>query len=62
LPQAKRLAGFINLLNENHRRLYPETPPPAAKLGFQLDLFEVREAGEFPGAIAAAKARDAEAL
>jgi ABC-type uncharacterized transport system substrate-binding protein len=36
--------------------------PAAAKLGFQLDLFEVREAGETPGAIAAAKARDAEAL
>ena len=46
-----------------HRRLYPkETPPAAAKLGFQLDLFEVREAGEMPGAIAAAKARGAEAL
>jgi putative ABC transport system substrate-binding protein len=62
LPQAKRLAIVINPLNPNHRRLYPETPPPAAKLGFQLDLVEVREAGEFPGAVAAAKARGAEAL
>jgi putative ABC transport system substrate-binding protein len=63
LPQAKRLAVFINPSNEIHRRLYPlETVPAAAKLGFQLDLIEVREAGELPGAIAAAKARGAEAL
>ena len=63
LPQAKRLAVFINPSNESHRLLYPrETPPAAAKLGFQLDLFEVREAGEIPGAIAAAKARGAEAM
>jgi putative tryptophan/tyrosine transport system substrate-binding protein len=63
LPQAKRVAVFINPSNEIHRRLYPsEAPPAAAKLGFQLDLFEVREAGEMPGAIAAAKARGAEAL
>ena len=62
LPQAKRLAVFINPSNEIHRRLYPETPPAAAKLGFQLDVIEVREAGEVPGAIAAAKARGAEAL
>jgi putative ABC transport system substrate-binding protein len=63
LPQAKRLAVFINPSNEIHRLLYPrETPPAAAKLGFQLDLFELREAGEIPGAIAAAKARGAEAI
>ena len=63
LPQAKRLAVFINPSNESHRLLYPrETPPAAAKLGFQLDLFEVREAGEIAGAIAAAKARGAEAM
>src|SRR5882724_6188580 len=63
LPDAKRVAVFINPSNEIHRRLYPsEAPPAAAKLGFQLDLFEVREAGEMPGAIAAAKARGAEAL
>jgi len=63
LPQAKRVAVFINPSNDIHRRLYPsEAPPAAAKLGFQLDLFEVREAGEMPGAIAAAKARGAEAL
>jgi hypothetical protein len=55
-------AVFINSSNEMHRRLYPEIPPAAATLGFQLDLFEVREAGELPGAIAAAKARGAEAL
>jgi putative ABC transport system substrate-binding protein len=62
LPQAKRLAVFINPSNEIHRLVLPEIPPAAAKLGFQLDLFEVREAGELPGAIAAAKARGAEAL
>jgi putative tryptophan/tyrosine transport system substrate-binding protein len=62
LPQAKRIAVVINPLNPNHRKLYPETPPAAAKLGFQIDLFEVREAGGFPDAVAAAKARGAEAL
>ena len=62
LPQAKRVAVFINPSNEIHRLVLPEIPPAAAKLGFQFDLFEVREAGEMPGAIAAAKARGAEAL
>jgi putative ABC transport system substrate-binding protein len=63
LPQAKRLAAFINPRNEIHRRLFPkEAPPAAATLGFQLDVFEVREGGEIPAAIAAAKARGAEAL
>jgi putative ABC transport system substrate-binding protein len=62
LPQAKRVAVFINPSNESHRLVFPETPAAATKLGFQLDVFEVREAGEMAGAIAAAKARDAEAL
>jgi putative ABC transport system substrate-binding protein len=63
LPQAKRVAAFINPLNEIHRLHFPkDVPPAAAKLGFQLDVFEVREAGEMPGAIAAAKARGAEGL
>jgi putative ABC transport system substrate-binding protein len=62
LPQAKRVAVFINPSIEMHRRLFPETAAGAAKLGFQLDVIEVREAGEMPGAIAAAKARGAEAL
>jgi putative ABC transport system substrate-binding protein len=62
LPQAKRVAVFINPSSEIHRLLRPEIPPAAAKLGFQFDVFEVREAGEMPGAIAAAKARGAEAL
>ena len=63
LPQAKRVAAFINPSNEIHRLLFPrEAPPAAAKLGFQLDVIEVREAGEMPGAVAAAKARGAEAL
>jgi putative ABC transport system substrate-binding protein len=57
LPQAKRVAFFINPSNEMHRLLLPDIPPAAAKLGFQFDLFEVRAAGEMPGAIAAAKAR-----
>jgi putative tryptophan/tyrosine transport system substrate-binding protein len=34
LPQAKRLAVFINPSNEIHRLLFPETPAAAAKLGF----------------------------
>ena len=63
LPQAKRVAALINPSNEIHRLLFPrEAPPAAAKLGFQLDVIEVREAGEIPGAIATAKARGAEAL
>jgi putative ABC transport system substrate-binding protein len=63
VPQAKRLAVFINPSNETHRLLYPkEAPPAAAKLGFQLDLFELRSIEEVPGAIAAAKARGADAL
>ena len=62
LPQAKRVAAIINPSSEMHRRLYPDAPPTAAKLGLQLDAIEVREAGEMPGAIAAAKARGADAL
>jgi putative ABC transport system substrate-binding protein len=63
LPQAKRVAIFINPSNEIHRLLYPrEAPPAAAKLGFQLDLFELHDAQEMPGAVANAKARGAEAL
>jgi putative ABC transport system substrate-binding protein len=62
LPQAKRVAVFINPSNEIHRLVFPETPAAAAKLGFQIDLFEVREAGEMAGAIAVAKARGAEVL
>jgi len=46
LPQAKRLAVFINPSNEMHRRLFAETAAATAKLGFQFDLFEVREAGQ----------------
>ena len=36
--------------------------PAAATLGFQLDVIDVRETGEIPGAIATAKARGADAL
>jgi putative ABC transport system substrate-binding protein len=63
LPQARRVAAFINPSNETHRLQFPrESLPAAAKLGFQLDVFEVREVGEIPGAIATAKAGGAEAL
>ena len=62
LPQAKRLAFFINPSNEIHRLGLKDTLSAAATLGFQLDIIEVREAGEIPGAIATAKARGAEAL
>jgi putative tryptophan/tyrosine transport system substrate-binding protein len=63
LPQAKRVAAFINPSNEVHRLQFPrDSLPAAATLGFQLDVIEVREAEEIPGAIATAKAGGAEAL
>jgi putative ABC transport system substrate-binding protein len=62
LPQVKRVAIIINPSNATHRRLYPETTVPAAKLGFEIDLHEVRESEGVPAAVAAAKARGAEAL
>jgi putative ABC transport system substrate-binding protein len=63
LPQAKRVAAFINPSNEIHRLLYPQEGPPAAtKLGLELDLFELRDPEELPGAIARAKAGGADAL
>jgi putative tryptophan/tyrosine transport system substrate-binding protein len=61
MPQAKRVAVFINPSNEVN--LFPrEAPPAAAKLGFQLDVIEVPEAGEIPGASTTAKAGGAEVL
>ena len=63
LPEAKRVAVFINPANEIHRLLYPkEYPPAAAKLGLQLNLFQVRDPAELPAAVATAKAGGAEAL
>ncbi|MBR1267772.1 ABC transporter substrate-binding protein [Bradyrhizobium sp. AUGA SZCCT0222] len=63
LPRAKRVAVFINPSNEAHRLMYPrEAPPAAAKLGFQLDLFELHDAREIPGAVATAKDQGADAL
>jgi putative tryptophan/tyrosine transport system substrate-binding protein len=63
LPQAKRVAALINPSNEVLRLAFQrEAPPAAAKLGFQLDLIEVRDAAETPDAIATAKARGADAL
>jgi putative ABC transport system substrate-binding protein len=63
LPEAKRVAAFVNPSNEVLRLLFPrEAPAAAIKLGFQLDVINVREAGEIPGAIATAKAQGAEAL
>ena len=63
LPEAKRVAVFINPANEIHRLLYPkEYPPAAAKLGLQLDLFQLRDPAELPAAVATAKAGGAEAL
>ena len=51
------------LLTRSVRLLFPkEAPSAAVKLGFQLDVIDVREAGEIPGAIATAKAQGAEAL
>lgn len=63
LPQAKRVAAFLNPSSDTLRLLFPrEAPPAAAKLSFQLDVINVKEAGEIPGAVAAAKAGGAEAL
>jgi len=62
LPQAKRLAAFINPSNEIHRGGIRDALSAAATLGFQLDVIEVRKAEEVPGAIATAKAGGAEAL
>ncbi len=62
LPQAKRVTAFLNPSNEVQRLLFPEALPAAAKLGIQLDVINVREADEIPGAVAAAKAAGAEAL
>jgi putative ABC transport system substrate-binding protein len=63
LPQAKRVAAFLNPSNEYLRLLFPREAPFAAdKLGFQLDVINVKETGEIPSAVAAAKAGGAEAL
>ena len=63
LPQAKRVAVLVNPSNEDYQLLFPrDARPAAATLGFQLDVIEVRVAGEIPGAIATAKAGGAEAL
>jgi putative ABC transport system substrate-binding protein len=63
LPQAKRVAAFLNPSNETLRLLFPREAPSAAdKLGFQLDVINVKETGEIPSAVAAAKAGGAEAL
>ena len=63
LPQAKRVAAFLNPSSETLRLLFPrEAPPAATKLGFHLEAINVQEAGEIPAAVAAAKAGGAEAL
>jgi putative ABC transport system substrate-binding protein len=63
LPQAKHVTAFINSENEAHRLLYVGKAPSAAdKLGLQLDTVDLHDPEELPGAVAAAKARGAEAL
>ena len=63
LPQAKRLAAFINSENETHQLLFmKEAPSAAVKLGFQLDTSDLHDPEELPGAVAAAKARGADVL
>jgi putative ABC transport system substrate-binding protein len=62
-PQAKRVAAFVNPSDGDQRLLFSrEAPPAAAKLGFQLDVVEVSQPEQLPGAIAAVKARGAEVL
>jgi putative tryptophan/tyrosine transport system substrate-binding protein len=63
MPEAKRVAAFLNPSSETLRLLFPrEAPPAAAKLGFQLDAINVRDPKELPEAIARAKAAGGEAL
>jgi putative tryptophan/tyrosine transport system substrate-binding protein len=63
LPKAKRVVALINPSNDVHRLLFPtDAQPEATKLGFQLEVIEVREAEEISGAIATARAGGAEAL
>ena len=63
LPRAKRVAALVNPLNESVKLLYmKEAPPAAAKLDFQLDTIELHHHEELSGAVAAAKARGADAL
>ena len=63
LPQAKRLAAFINSTNETHRLVFMKDAPSAAvKLGFQLDISDLHAPEELPGAVAAAKGRGADVL
>ena len=63
LPQARRVTAIINSENESHRLTYVGQAPAAAdKLGLQLDTVDLHNPEELPGAVAAAKARGAEAL
>ena len=63
LPQAKRLAAFINPSNEIHRLLFPRDALPAPpRSAFSSTLSRCAKPEEIPGAIATAKARGAEAL
>jgi putative ABC transport system substrate-binding protein len=63
LPQAKRLAAFINSTNEMHRLTFmKEAPSAAVKLGFQLHTSDLHDPEELPGAVAAAKAQGADVL
>ena len=57
------MTALTNPSSETARRaLSTEAIPAAATLGFQLDVIDVRETGEIPGAIATAKAGGADAL
>src|SRR5215475_12483210 len=52
LPRVKRVAAFLNPSSETLRLLFPrEAPPAAAKLGFQLEIINVKDAGEIPAAV-----------
>jgi len=67
LPQAKRLTVFINSTNEMHRLLALKEVPSAAasaavKLGFQLDISDLHDPEELPGAVAAAKTQGVDVL
>jgi putative ABC transport system substrate-binding protein len=63
MPRARRVAAFLNPSSETLRLLFPrEAPAAAAKLGFELDVINVKDQAEIPGAVAGAKAAGDEAL
>jgi putative tryptophan/tyrosine transport system substrate-binding protein len=62
LPQAQRVAMLANPASADHRLMLAREVPMAARLGWQIDVIEVRAPGEVPAAVAKAKQLGAEGL